>query len=87
MSLLSFSLQFFQHSSDEIVIKPGMTASVDIKAMERTVLSYLTKQITKTLSEGMSERKNSFKSPYILTSPNKKQLRKVYAYHREFRCW
>ena len=56
MSLLSFSLQFFQHSSDEIVIKPGMTASVDIKAMERTVLSYLTKPITKTLSEGLGER-------------------------------
>ncbi|AWY21285.1 HlyD family type I secretion periplasmic adaptor subunit [Moraxella bovis] len=41
---------------DEIVIKPGMTASVDIKAMERTVLSYLTKPITKTLSEGLGER-------------------------------
>ena len=72
MSLLSFSLRFFQHGSDEIVIKPGMTASVDIKAMERTVLSYLTKSITKTLSEGMRERKNPFKTPYILTSPNKK---------------
>ena len=35
-------------------------------------MSYLTKPITKTLSEGMSERKNSFKTPYILTSPNKK---------------
>ena len=41
---------------DEIIIKPGMTASVDIKAMERTVLSYLTKPITKTLSEGLGER-------------------------------
>ena len=40
----------------EIVIKPGMTASVDIKAMKRTVLSYLTKPITKTLSEGLGER-------------------------------
>lgn len=40
----------------EIVIRPGMTASVDIKAMERTVLSYLTKPITKTLSEGLGER-------------------------------
>ena len=41
---------------DEIIIKPGMTASVDIKEMERTVLSYLTKPITKTLSEGLGER-------------------------------
>lgn len=40
----------------EIVIRPGMTASVDIKARERTVLSYLTKPITKTLSEGLGER-------------------------------
>ncbi|WP_230659809.1 HlyD family type I secretion periplasmic adaptor subunit [Psychrobacter sp. I-STPA10] len=46
----------FQSRANEIVIKPGMTASVDIKAMERTVLSYLTKPITKTLSEGLGER-------------------------------
>lgn len=42
--------------ADEIVIRPGMTVSVDIKGMERTVLSYLTKPITKTLSEGLGER-------------------------------
>ena len=46
----------FEKGDDEIVIKPGMTASIDIKAMERTVLSYLTKPITKTLSEGLGER-------------------------------
>lgn len=46
----------FKGREDRIVIKPGMTASVDIKAMKRTVLSYLTKPITKTLSEGMGER-------------------------------
>lgn len=46
----------FKGRGDKIVIKPGMTASVDIKAMKRTVLSYLTKPITKTLSEGMGER-------------------------------
>ena len=46
----------FDGRQDEIVIKPGMTASVDIKARERTVLSYLTKPITKTLSEGLGER-------------------------------
>lgn len=39
-----------------IRIRPGMTASVDIKAMERTVLSYLTKPITRTLSQSMGER-------------------------------
>lgn len=46
----------YQGRAKEIVIRPGMTASVDIKAMERTVLSYLTKPITKTLSEGLGER-------------------------------
>ncbi|WP_201588148.1 HlyD family efflux transporter periplasmic adaptor subunit [Psychrobacter jeotgali] len=46
----------FAERRDEIVIKPGMTASVDIKAQERSVLSYLTKPITKTFSEGLGER-------------------------------
>lgn len=46
----------FKDRGDEIVIRPGMTTSVDIKAMDRTVLSYLTKPITKTLSEGLGER-------------------------------
>lgn len=46
----------YAERASEIVIRPGMTASVDIKAMERTVLSYLTKPITKTLSEGLGER-------------------------------
>ena len=43
-------------SGTQIQVRPGMTASVDIKAMERTVLSYLTKPITKTLSQSMGER-------------------------------
>lgn len=43
-------------SGTPIQVRPGMTASVDIKAMERTVLSYLIKPITKTLSQSMGER-------------------------------
>ena len=46
----------FQGRGKDIVIRPGMTATVEIKALERTVLNYLTKPITKTLSEGLSER-------------------------------
>lgn len=46
----------FSERRDKIVIKPGMTASVDIKAQERSVLSYLTKPLTKTFSEGLGER-------------------------------
>ncbi len=46
----------FAKRGNEIVIKPGMTASVDIKARERTVLSYITKPLVKTLSEGLGEK-------------------------------
>lgn len=46
----------FAGRRDEIVIKPGMTVSVDIKARQRSVLSYLTKPLTKTFSEGLGER-------------------------------
>lgn len=46
----------YEGRAKEIVIRPGMTASVDIKGMDRTVLSYLTKPIFKTFSEGLGER-------------------------------
>ena len=39
-----------------IDILPGMTATVEIKTGKNTVLRYLTKPITKTLSESMGER-------------------------------
>ena len=39
-----------------IELRPGLTAQVDIKARERTVLNYLTKPIVKTLSESLGER-------------------------------
>lgn len=42
--------------SETIKVQPGMTATVEIKTGENTVLRYLTKPITKTLSEGMNER-------------------------------
>jgi membrane fusion protein, adhesin transport system len=42
--------------ANEIQIRPGMTATVDIKAQERTVLSYLTKPISKTLALSLGER-------------------------------
>lgn len=40
----------------QIRIRPGMTAQVDIKAQERSVLSYLVKPVVKTLSQSMGER-------------------------------
>ena len=48
--------QFHGKKSKQIDVRPGMTATVEIKAMDRTILSYLTKPITKTFSESMGER-------------------------------
>lgn len=43
-------------NNERIDIQPGMTASVDIKTGRKTVLRYLTKPITKTISESLGER-------------------------------
>lgn len=48
--------EFKGKKAGEITLRAGLTASVDIKAMERTVLSYLTKPISKTFSQSMGER-------------------------------
>ena len=48
--------EFTGSKSQEIKLRPGLTAQVDIKAMERTVWSYLTKPISKTLSGALGER-------------------------------
>lgn len=42
--------------SEPIRIQPGMTATVEIKTGSNTVLRYLTKPITKTISESLGER-------------------------------
>jgi adhesin transport system membrane fusion protein len=38
-----------------IKVLPGMTASISIKSKERSVLSYLTKPLTKTLTNSLGE--------------------------------
>lgn len=48
--------EFHGDKAREIKLRPGLTASVEIKAAERTVLSYLTKPITKTFSQSLGER-------------------------------
>ena len=48
--------EFKGDKANEIHLRPGLTASVEIKAMERTVLSYLIKPISKTWSQSMGER-------------------------------
>ena len=50
------SLQLQTEKARNIHLKPGMTASVDIKANERTVLSYLVKPLSKAFSQSMGER-------------------------------
>jgi adhesin transport system membrane fusion protein len=48
--------EFSGKAAQSIELRPGLTATVDIKAMERTVLSYLLKPIMKTMSNAMGER-------------------------------
>lgn len=42
--------------NEKIDITPGMTATVEIKTGQQTVLRYLTKPVTKTISESLGER-------------------------------
>ena len=48
--------EFKGSQSSSIDLRPGLTATVEIKTGERSVLAYLTKPITKTLSQGLHER-------------------------------
>lgn len=48
--------EFKGSKTREIQMRTGLTATVEIKARERTVLGYLTKPISKTLSYSMGER-------------------------------
>jgi len=43
-------------ASQAIEVRPGMTATVDIQTGKRSILSYLTKPLTKTFSESFGER-------------------------------
>lgn len=49
-----------QHNSDnpdlKIEIQPGMTGTVEIETGTHTIMSYLTKPITKTVNEALTER-------------------------------
>ncbi|WP_151446333.1 HlyD family type I secretion periplasmic adaptor subunit [Lacisediminimonas profundi] len=42
--------------NEKIDITPGMTATIEIKTGQQTVLRYLTKPVTKTISESLGER-------------------------------
>ena len=44
------------HHGEPMVVTPGMTVTVEARTRDRTVFSFLTKPITKTLSESLTER-------------------------------
>lgn len=46
----------YKEKAPDIEVRPGMTATVDIKTGSRSVLSFILKPITKTLSESLGER-------------------------------
>lgn len=48
--------RLYSHKGHPIDLQPGMTAQIDIKTGSQSVLQYLTKPLTKTLSESMGER-------------------------------
>lgn len=50
------SQSLISHKGNTIELQPGMTAQIEIKTGTQTVLQYLTKPITKTVSESMGER-------------------------------
>ena len=50
------STEFNGDKAKEIRLRPGLSASVEIKALERSVLSYLIKPISKVFSQSMGER-------------------------------
>lgn len=48
--------EFQGKNAKNIEVRPGMTATIDIKSGDRSVLSYLFKPITKTLNQSLGER-------------------------------
>ena len=48
--------EFHGQKAQDILLRPGLTATVEIKALERSVLSYLTKPISKTFDQALGER-------------------------------
>jgi adhesin transport system membrane fusion protein len=52
----SDSTQLKGRSNEKMDISPGMTATVEIVTGKKSIMSYLTKPITKTLNESMGEK-------------------------------
>lgn len=50
------SVQFERRANETLSLQPGMTASIEVKTGQNTVLMYLLKPIVKTLNNSMGER-------------------------------
>lgn len=48
--------QFSGRPNEQLEIQPGMTATIEVKTGQRTVLQYLLKPVVKTLTQSMGER-------------------------------
>lgn len=48
--------RFSARAQDDLDIQPGMTATIEVKTGQRTVLQYLLKPVTKTLTQSLGER-------------------------------
>lgn len=48
--------KFSGRADEDLDIQPGMTATIEVKTGERTVLQYLLKPVVKTLSQSLGER-------------------------------
>lgn len=48
--------EYKEKASEDLEVRPGMTASVDMKTGARSVLSFILKPVTKTLTDSLGER-------------------------------
>jgi adhesin transport system membrane fusion protein len=48
--------RFSNRPSQNLEIQPGMTATVEVRTGENTILNYLIKPLIKTLNESLTER-------------------------------
>lgn len=56
VQVVTDSPRFTKRAADNLQLQPGMTATIEVKTGQNTVLNYILKPVVKTLSESMGER-------------------------------
>ena len=56
VQVVTESARFSGRMSEDILLQPGMTATIEVKTGQNTVLNYLLKPVVKTMSESLGER-------------------------------